>query len=539
MIPALAVACNETQQSTPALDPANFDTSVSPTENFYQYATGGWQKNNPLKPEFSRYGSFDVLRENNQKRLNDLFEGLDNETVLPGSVEQKISDLYKMGLDSVRLNKEGAAPVMPLVEKIRSVQDRRALVEAVAEMHSASDYPFFSASVSSDMIDSNNQILYLFQSGLGMGDRDYYVDTANAAIKEGYRAFLSRIFALAGYGDAEKAADDALSVEDALAKASWSSVELRDVQRMYNPLSTEELVRQYPDLDFSVYFRTLGISDQDKLVVGQPSYFAALDSLFKSTDLGVMKNYLAGQLLQGALGPVGGGVDPLVGLFGAHLIFQQLAQHAEGQAGLGGGAGLGDDVDGEPLALAQGDDVIQCGGADAVAAEVDLQARLQLVVVDALDGLHHSPGAQIAAADAGHNQDVGIAADLFGRSLDAGELFLIIIPGQIHPAQEVVAGAGLGLQALVGCSYLGIDGSKLILFDKRRKVLGVKRNAHDSRPPNRSFPYVSRGGQREQISAAGAGVRILSLSVPFHSHKVKAKILRIHTFLTRPRRAVL
>ena len=305
MIPALAVACNETQQSTPALDPANFDTSVSPTENFYQYATGGWQKNNPLKPEFSRYGSFDVLRENNQKRLNDLFEGLDNETVLPGSVEQKISDLYKMGLDSVRLNKEGAAPVMPLVEKIRSVQDRRALVEAVAEMHSASDYPFFSASVSSDMIDSNNQILYLFQSGLGMGDRDYYVDTANAAIKEGYRAFLSRIFALAGYGDAEKAADDALSVEDALAKASWSSVELRDVQRMYNPLSTEELVRQYPDLDFSVYFRTLGISDQDKLVVGQPSYFAALDSLFKSTDLGVMKNYLAGQLLQGACGALG------------------------------------------------------------------------------------------------------------------------------------------------------------------------------------------------------------------------------------------
>ena len=245
------------------------------------------------------------------------------------------------------------------------------------------------------------------------------------------------------------------------------------------------------------------------------------------------------QLLQGALGPVGGGVDPLVGLFGAHLILQQLAQHTEGQAGLGGGAGLGDDVDGEPLALAQGDDVIQCGGADAVAAEVNLQARLQLVVVDALDGLHHSPGAQIAAADAGHNQDVGIAADLFGRSLDAGELFLIIIPGQIHPAQEVVAGAGLGLQALVGCSYLGIDGSKLILFDKRRKVLGVKRNAHDSRPPNRSFPYVSRGGQREQISAAGAGVRILSLSVPFHSHKVKAKILRIHTFLTRRRRAVL
>ncbi len=84
---------------TPAIDAANFDTSTAPNADFYQYATGGWQKNNPLKPEYSRYGSFDMLRDNNEKRINDLFAGMTAQKAAPGSVEQKISDLYKMGLD--------------------------------------------------------------------------------------------------------------------------------------------------------------------------------------------------------------------------------------------------------------------------------------------------------------------------------------------------------------------------------------------------------------------------------------------------------
>ncbi|MBO8454953.1 MAG: M13 family metallopeptidase [Bacteroidetes bacterium] len=305
MIPAFAVACNHVQEGTPAINPANFDTSVSPADNFYQYVTGGWQKNNPLKPEYSRYGSFDVLADNNQQRINDIFKSLGQQTAMPGSVEQKISDLYKMGLDSTRLNAEGAAPLMPFIEKIKAVKDRRGLVEAVADMHSASDYPFFNTYVSADLMDNANQILYIMQSGLGMGDRDYYVDTANAELKAGYKAYLEKIFSLSGYDDPAKAASDALAVEDALAAASWSSVELRDIPKMYNPLSTAELVKQYPDMDFSVYFRALGIDDQDKLIVGQPSYFKALDSLFASADIEMLKNYVAGQLISGACASLG------------------------------------------------------------------------------------------------------------------------------------------------------------------------------------------------------------------------------------------
>ena len=300
IVPALAVACNEAPQGTPAINLENFDISVSPAENFYQHVTGGWQKNHPLKPEYSRYGSFDVLNENNQRRINEMFLSLGQQSVMPGSAEQKIVDLYRMGLDSTRLNAEASSPLQPFLERVRSIRDRRGLVEAVAGMHSASDYPFFSIYVAPDLMDNSRQIMYFSQSGLGMGNRDYYVDTANAELKEGYKAFLTKIFSLSGYSDPGKAAADALSVEDEIAAASWSNVELRDVLRGYNPTSSAELVKQYPNLDFSVYFRALGLNDQDKLVVEQPSYFAVLDSIFAGTDIEVMKNYMAARLISGA-----------------------------------------------------------------------------------------------------------------------------------------------------------------------------------------------------------------------------------------------
>lgn len=302
MLPFFTVACGSPETAESALDLTNLDTSVSPAENFYEYATGGWQKKNPLKPEFSRYGVMDVISENNQKRLNELFKAMGQASAMPGSVEQKISDLYKMGLDSTRLNAEGVAPVKPLLDKVLSVNDKRGVFEVMTELHSASDYPFFAPQVSADLADSRNQVLYLSQSGLGMSDRDYYVDTTNAAIKDGYHRFLERIFSLAGMENAASAADDALSVEDMIAKASWSSVELRDVARSYNPMSSEELEKQYPNLDFGLYFRLAGIEPQSKLVVGQPSYFAALDSIMASTSIEKIKNYMAGQLLQGACG---------------------------------------------------------------------------------------------------------------------------------------------------------------------------------------------------------------------------------------------
>ena len=173
--------------NVPAIDKNNFDESVALKDNFYQWATGGWQKNNPLKPEYSRYGSFDVLRENNEIRINELFEQMSKTTAEAGIVEQKISDLYKMGLDEERLNKEGAEPIKAAVNEILATTEREALITSIASLHTDGIGVFFAAYPSADLLDSNMTILYMEQSGLGMGNRDYYVDEKNADKKAAYR----------------------------------------------------------------------------------------------------------------------------------------------------------------------------------------------------------------------------------------------------------------------------------------------------------------------------------------------------------------
>ena len=305
MASALAMAaCGPKQQveKVPAIDLANLDTTVSPAVDFYQYSTGGWQKNNPLKPEYARFGSFDQLRENNVKRLNDLFAEMGTLKTEKGTVEQKISDLYKQGLDSTRLNAEGAAPLKKYVDEIYVAADKEALVKIIAGLHNVSESSFFGAYVMSDLADSDNQILYLGQGGLGIGDRDYYVEAENAAIKEGYCNFLAKVFTLTGIADPEKAAANALAVEDVLATNSWTSVQERDIQAQYNPCSTEELVKNYPGFDWKLYFEARGIADQQKLIVAEPSFFKAFSEYFAGADLGVLKDYVAGQLIQGATG---------------------------------------------------------------------------------------------------------------------------------------------------------------------------------------------------------------------------------------------
>ena len=299
------MACGQKQEKVPAIDLSNLDTTVPPAVDFYQYATGGWQKNNPLKPEFARFGSFDQLRENNVERLNDLFASMTTMKTVKGSVEQKIADLYKQGLDSVRLNSEGAAPLKAYLDDIYSVSDKAGLVELIAKMHNNGQGGFFGAYVSSDMTDSDSQILYFGQGGLGIGDRDYYVEASNSAIKEGYRAYLTKVIGLAGIDSPAKVADNALAVEDVLALNSWDSVKERDVQAQYNVYSSETLASSFPGFDWKAYLDARGIPAQDKLVVAEPDFFQKFGEYFSNEDLPVLKDYLAAQLVSGASSSLG------------------------------------------------------------------------------------------------------------------------------------------------------------------------------------------------------------------------------------------
>ena len=303
MIPLMVMAaCQPKESKTPALDPTDMDLSVAPGEDFYLYANGGWMKKNPLKAEYARFGSFDVLRENTLENLKALFSEMTDLNPEPGTVDQKIADLYKQGLDSTRRNADGAAPVKKYLDELYAVKDKKALAAHMGKMTLIGEGGFFDGGVEADLKDSKNQILYIGQGGLGMGDRDYYVNPSNAELRKGYQAMLAKLFTLAGIDNPDKRAENAAGIEDRLAQFSWTSVQNRDVQKSYNPMSTEQIVKAYSGFDFKAYYEAVGIPAQDKIIVQQPSYFAGFSKLFKDTKIDVLKDYLAAQILTGASG---------------------------------------------------------------------------------------------------------------------------------------------------------------------------------------------------------------------------------------------
>ena len=303
-IMAAATSCGTKSagEKVPAIDLANLDPSISAKEDFYQYATGGWQKNHPLKPEYSRYGSFDVLRENNEIRLNELFQGLSSVKAEKGSVQQKISDLYAMGLDSTRLNAEGVNPVKPYLDALESVKDVESYVRAMADIELHGDGGCWGVYAESDMTDNSNTVLYITQSGLALGNRDYYLLAENAELREGYLNFLKKIFTLAGDEKAEQKAKDAFDFQMTIAEPSWSMIQQRDIEARYNPMTPEQLYKEYPALRFDAYLDAMGIPAQSKIVLEQPSYFKALNRIVAKTNPRILRHYLQAQLLSGACG---------------------------------------------------------------------------------------------------------------------------------------------------------------------------------------------------------------------------------------------
>ena len=283
----------------PALDLNNLDPTVSPKENFYAYSTGGWQLRNPLKPEFSRYGSFDAIAERTRENLNALFQSMTTMETTPGTVEQKISDLYKMALDSTTRNSLGAQPIQPYIAQIQALQSKDQLATLLGEMNLYGEGGFFGAGVEADLTNSDMQVLYLGQGGLGMGDRDYYLLESNQAFRDGYKAFLVKVLNLSGVQDAEAIAARDLALEMAMAQIFWSREQNRDMQAIYNPMSTEQICKAWPELRFDKVCAAAGIAPQEKVIVEQPSYFEGLNKLFAKTDLETLKSYLLCQFVSG------------------------------------------------------------------------------------------------------------------------------------------------------------------------------------------------------------------------------------------------
>ena len=302
MMSMLAFAACAPKTGAPALDLTDLDTTASPKVDFYQYATGGWQQKNPLRPEFSRYGSFDAIRERTQENLNALFESMTTLEAKPGTVDQKISDLYKMALDSTTRNQLGAQPIQPYIAQIRDVKTKEELSTLLGQMNLYGEGGLMGFGVEADLANSEVQVLYLGQGGLGMGDRDYYLKAENKELYEGYKAYLVKVMELAGLEDARALAEKDLLVENEMASIFWSREQNRDMQAIYNPMSTQEMIARWPNLNLGLMFEAAGIPVQEKVIVQQPSYFDGLNNLYKNLPLEYFKSYFLAQFVSGQAG---------------------------------------------------------------------------------------------------------------------------------------------------------------------------------------------------------------------------------------------
>ena len=291
------MGCNENNGKPKGVDRANLDETVAPGEDFYQYACGGWMKANPLQPQYSRYGQFDQMAENNKEQLKELIQGLAKQENPVGSVAQKVNDLYLQGLDSIRLNEEGAAPIKEDLEKINSAKEGE-LMGVIAWLHSNGlASPFFDEGVDADLMNSDVNALYFVESGIGLGERDYYIenDSNSLKIRNAYVDFVNKIFTLSGYEAtrAEEATANVLKIETALAKVAMTRDEQRDIAGQYNPRTLSQLKKDYSNIDWDLLIKALGLESVENVILGQPRSFAEVNKLLGELTEQEIKDYLA------------------------------------------------------------------------------------------------------------------------------------------------------------------------------------------------------------------------------------------------------
>jgi len=282
------------------IETANLDTEVAPENDFYDYACGGWIKANPLKPEYSRFGTFDELSENNREQVRALVEELAKTDNAAGTNAQKVADLYKMGLDSVRLNNEGVAPLAKDLATIAETP-REKIIDLIATMPGVD--VFFGTGVEADLANADINTMYWSQGGLGLGNRDYYTDQNERAenIRKAYTTYLTTIAKLVGYDDAaaKRFTDNVIALETELAQSQMTRTELRNIEAQYNPTPVAELIKQYPNIDLKHYF-DLQKLDVDTVIVGQPAYYATVSKVLAKADEQALRDYVAASYIGSA-----------------------------------------------------------------------------------------------------------------------------------------------------------------------------------------------------------------------------------------------
>jgi len=298
------VSCGGNQSGqTSGLHLDNLDTTVAPGADFYRYACGGWMENNPLGDQYARFGSFDQLAETNTERINGLIEDIASRKGVKGD-EAKVGMLYNIAMDSVKLNADGMAPIASYLQRIDAVADNTGLQQLVAVMMREAFDPYFFVFASVDEKNSTKNLLQIYQSGLTLGNRDYYLsaDENNRNIREKYVGHIGRMFSLAGFDkeSAKKASESVMRVETALAGAHFDNLTLRDPYRNYHKMPYQEFVSRFPGMDWDSFMSVLGADNVDTLNVSQLEPLAKAVELITEGNIDDQKNYLKWKVIDAA-----------------------------------------------------------------------------------------------------------------------------------------------------------------------------------------------------------------------------------------------
>lgn len=290
--------------NTTGIELANLDTTVAVGTDFYRYACGGWMKNNPLTDEYSRYGTFDMLIENNRKQLLELIEDMAAKENPAGSLGQKIGDLYNLAMDSVARNEQGIAPVKAQLDKIAGLKDKSELVPMMVELLNCGVGTYFSSYVYADSKNSDMNIFQIAQSGINLGEKEYYLDNDDVTvnIRENYKKYIAKLFVLAGCSEAEaqQKMADVMDIETAIAKESFSAVQQRDPEANYHKMSFDQFVKTFPGIDWNTYLKGLGVAQFAELNVCQIEPIKAVENLLNTFPVSKHISYMQYNLLDAA-----------------------------------------------------------------------------------------------------------------------------------------------------------------------------------------------------------------------------------------------
>ncbi len=297
-ITLMTTACTK-QQST-GIRPENLDTTAVAQNDFYQFACGGWMKNNPLTGEYSRFGSFDKLALNNLEQVNGLIQDIASNKYTEGTIEQKIGDIYNQAMDTATRNQQGIEPLRKTIDEIEGINDRSELSTLLGK---SLEYGIWGMYVDADAMNSSMNILNEYQGGFALGEKEYYFDTDSATthIREEYRKHVARMFELFGYADAADRAATVLRLETRLAGAALNNVELRDPQANYNKMSIADLQELVPQVDWKAYFAAMEIAP-DSLSVGQIRHLQEAGKMLADESLEDLKTLFLWQAIDGAAG---------------------------------------------------------------------------------------------------------------------------------------------------------------------------------------------------------------------------------------------